>query len=173
MIQMQYLQNCIRQAATICDATTKMLYKLTTGGFAPKLHIFDNECSALLKAILSKHEIKFQLVPSHQKRHNAAERAIQTFKNHFITCLCLVDPDFPLSEWDHQSSGSSMRQSKTIAVLEGIYDINKTPLAPLGTKLLNHVKTFGTRGKEACAASFVTSNAKHWSIDSLDPLTPN
>ncbi|GFH47516.1 hypothetical protein CTEN210_03991 [Chaetoceros tenuissimus] len=154
-----------RQAATIRDATIKMLDKLTTGGFTPKLHILDNECSALLKAAFHKHKIKFQLVPPHQKRRNAAERAIQTFKNHFITILCLVDPDFPLSEWDrllpqtllslnHLRAARVNPKLSAYAALEGIYDFNRSPLAPLGTKLVYHVKpdqrsTFGTRGKEA------------------------
>ena len=33
-------------------------------------------------------------------RRNAAERAIQTFKDHFIAGLASVDPQFPIQEWD-------------------------------------------------------------------------
>jgi hypothetical protein len=33
-------------------------------------------------------------------RRNAAERAICTFKNHFIAGLCSVDKHFPLHLWD-------------------------------------------------------------------------
>ena len=62
-----------RQKATIRNATLKMLEKLKTGGFVPKLHILDNECSGLLKSAFEKHKITFQLVPPHQKRCNAAE----------------------------------------------------------------------------------------------------
>ena len=35
--------------------------------------------------------IKYQLVPPSNHRANNAERAIQTFKNHFIAGLCSVD----------------------------------------------------------------------------------
>jgi hypothetical protein len=32
--------------------------------------------------------------------HNAAERAIRTFKNHFVAILCGADVKFPLHLWD-------------------------------------------------------------------------
>ena len=33
-------------------------------------------------------------------RINAAERAIQTFKNYFLADLLSVDNTFPIAEWD-------------------------------------------------------------------------
>ena len=33
-------------------------------------------------------------------RRNAAERALRTFKTHFIAGLCSVDKDLPLHLWD-------------------------------------------------------------------------
>ena len=42
-------------------------------------------------------KISYQYVPLHCKRRNAAERALRTFKNHFIGTLCTVDKDFPFS----------------------------------------------------------------------------
>ena len=33
-------------------------------------------------------------------RRNVAERAIQTFKDHFIAGLASVDPQFPMHEWN-------------------------------------------------------------------------
>jgi hypothetical protein len=44
--------------------------------------------------------VKFQFVPPHVHRCNAAERAIRTFKNHFIARLCSTDKNFPHSLWD-------------------------------------------------------------------------
>jgi hypothetical protein len=40
------------------------------------------------------------LPPPGIHRRNAAERAIRTFKNHFIAGLCGVDQYFPLHLWD-------------------------------------------------------------------------
>ena len=45
-------------------------------------------------------KVVYQLVPPHHHRNNLAERAIQTWKNHFKAGLATVDPNFPLSEWD-------------------------------------------------------------------------
>ena len=45
-------------------------------------------------------QVEYKLVPPHLHRANAAERAIQTFKAHFITCLSGLDPKFPIGEWD-------------------------------------------------------------------------
>lgn len=45
--------------------------------------------------------ISIQYCAPHQHRALKAERAIRTFKNHFISTLCTVAPDFPLDLWDH------------------------------------------------------------------------
>ena len=45
-------------------------------------------------------EVSYQLVPPHVHRVNAAERAIQMFKNHFKAILASIDPDFSLGLWD-------------------------------------------------------------------------
>jgi hypothetical protein len=44
--------------------------------------------------------IDFQLAPPHIHQCNAAERAIQMFKNHFVTYLCTADKHFPMQLWD-------------------------------------------------------------------------
>ena len=62
--------------------------------------ILDNECSNEVKKALAKHSISFQLMPPDSHRRNAAERAIQTFKNHFLSTLATCHADFPIAEWD-------------------------------------------------------------------------
>jgi hypothetical protein len=66
--------------------------ELTVKGFKPKLQTLDNEASV--------NDIAYQLVPPHFHRRNAAERAIRTFKEHFVAGLSSVDPAFPLHLWD-------------------------------------------------------------------------
>jgi hypothetical protein len=74
--------------------------------FKPKLQTLGNEASAALKSYFAENDVDYQLVPSHSHSHshchkrNAAERAIQTFKEHFVTGLASVDPDFLLHLWD-------------------------------------------------------------------------
>ena len=74
--------------------------RLTNGGNAPSTYIMDNEISADLKSHLTQKKITYQLNPPHVHRRNAAERAIRTFKNHYLSCLATCDPEFPISEWD-------------------------------------------------------------------------
>ena len=72
-----------RAAAHIRDAWLKIHQKLSLSGNAPSRYILDNECSTDFRSALTKHRIIYQLVPPHVHRRNAAELAIQTFKNHF------------------------------------------------------------------------------------------
>ena len=41
----------------------------------------------------------YQLVPPNIRRRNVAERAIRTFKEHFLAVLAGVDPIFPKFMW--------------------------------------------------------------------------
>ena len=141
-----------RNAAEIRDVTIQLLTKLTQSGHPTNLHIMDNEASDTLKAALLKYKIAYQLVPPHIHRRNAAERAIQTFKNHFIAVLCTASPKFPAREWDRllpqtEITMNLLRQSRfnpklsAYAALSGPFDFNKTPIAPAGTRIVIHEKS--------------------------------
>ena len=73
---------------------------LLVKGNQPHLYILDNEASNELKNGLLKYNIDYQLVPPHLHRRNAAERAIRSFKNHFLAGLATVNTKFPIHEWD-------------------------------------------------------------------------
>ena len=62
--------------------------------------ILDNEISMELKNAFNKYKINYQCVPLKVHRRNAAEQAIQTFKNDFLAGLATCNPKFPISEWD-------------------------------------------------------------------------
>ena len=68
----------------IISGITKIHNKLIKQGLTPKLHIMDNEVSEDLKKYFEDSYIQFQLVPPHMHLRNSAERAVRTFKNHFI-----------------------------------------------------------------------------------------
>jgi hypothetical protein len=104
-----------------------------------------------LRNYLTKQGIDYQLAPPHIHRRNNAERAIQTFKNHFISGLCSVDPNFPLKLWDKLLPQATLTleilsQSRinprmsAYAQLNGHFDFNRTPLAPPGTRVIAHDK---------------------------------
>jgi hypothetical protein len=78
---------------------------------------------------------------------NAAERAIQTFKAAFISALATTDSDFPLQLWDRltpqvEATLNLLRRSRVdptksaYEILNGPYDWNRYPLAPLGCKAI-------------------------------------
>jgi hypothetical protein len=133
-------------------------------GVTPKQHILDNKCSADFKATIIKNNMTYQLVPPHDHQQNLVEKAIETFKAHFICILCGVDKDFPLHLWDRllpqaEHTLNMLRTAKVApnisayAYLWGQHDYNSNPFAPLGCKVEAHV-TPGVR--ETWAAHMVS-----------------
>ncbi len=72
-----------------------------TGVICPNSwHILDNKAPEELKQVIRENKCRVELTPADQHRRNAAERAIQTFKGHFISVIAGVADDFPISQWD-------------------------------------------------------------------------
>ena len=84
-----------RTAGEMIRAYQVLIDRLNSTGIFPKLHILDNECSTELKAAIKNNKMTFQLVPPHDHRRNIAEKAIQTFKDHFISILCCCNYKLP------------------------------------------------------------------------------
>ncbi len=91
-------------SATILTAYTKNFENLVSKGFTPKLNVMDNQAMKVIKAYLTTQQVSLQLVEPHNHRVNAAEHAIQTFKNRFIGALGTTDADFPIQLWDKLTS---------------------------------------------------------------------
>jgi hypothetical protein len=85
---------------SITNAYKMQFNGLTAKGFKPKINIIDNQATKHIKAFLMEQECKLQLVEPHNHKLNAAERAIQTFKDAFITALATTESKFPLQLWD-------------------------------------------------------------------------
>eukprot|EP00804_Cyclotella_cryptica_P028482 CCRYP_020573-RA/>CCRYP_020573-RA protein AED:0.34 eAED:0.34 QI:0/0/0/1/1/1/3/0/453 len=92
-----------------------------------------------------------ELVPPGCHRRNAAEVAIRNFKSHFLSILAGVADDFPLKLWDKllpqtEITLNLLRQSNatpTVSAtphLNGPFDYNKMPLAPMGCNAQVHEK---------------------------------
>ena len=73
---------------------------LKDAGVIPKKHVLDNKISDLVKDSFKDLNIEYQLVSPGMHHRNAAERAIQTFKIHFIAIIVGLDPNFPKHLWD-------------------------------------------------------------------------
>jgi hypothetical protein len=75
--------------------------RLAAQGLSVDLQIPENKASATYKeAITFKWNATFQLVPPDMHHHNCAERAIHTFKDHFLAILAGVNSAFPPYLWD-------------------------------------------------------------------------
>jgi hypothetical protein len=140
-----------RTGAEILAAYQRAHTLLSSRGLRPQLQRLDNEASAVLQAYLGSQDVDFQLAPPHVHRRNAAERAIRTFKNHFIAGLCSTDEKFPIKLWDqllpqalitlNTLRGSRINpQLSAWAQVHGEFNYNNTPLAPPGTRVLVHEK---------------------------------
>ena len=183
-----------RQATEITAAWTALHQRISQHGHEVKHFILDNEFSNELKQALKKNKISYQLVPPNVHRRNAAERAIKTFKAHFLAGLATCDPDFPITEWDRLLEQAEMtlnmlRTSRchpklsAFAYLSGPHDFRKNPLAPPGTKVIIHKKptvrkTWGYHGEPGwyvgpafhhyrCFKCFVPATAKEIIADTV------
>jgi hypothetical protein len=95
----------------------------------------------------------------HQNRY---ERAICTFKDHFLAILAGVDSAFPLYLWDLLLSQAELTLNllhqamlnARISVWEffqGSFDFNKTPLGPIvGCRILIHAKMATRQSWDFC-----------------------
>ena len=136
-----------RTANEILRAHDKLVQYLTKRGYVPKLHMLDNEVSKIVKEYDEENSIAFQLVPPHNHRRNAAERAIRTWKNHFIATLCSTDKTFPMHLWCRIMPQATMSLNMLRAcrhnlklsayeALEGTFNYDATPMAPPGCKVI-------------------------------------
>ena len=184
-----------RQSAEIKRGWQVLYDKLARRGNAPSIYIMDNEASAELKKACDKYDLAYQLVPPHIHRRNAAERAIQCFKNHFLAILAAADPNFPIGEWDRLIDQAVLtlnllRNSRVNtklsahAYLFGNFDFNATPLAPPGTRIVLHLKpdnrpSWGFHGEDGwyigpslehyrCVKCFIPKTSKVKDADTVE-----
>ena len=114
-------------------------------GYRPTLNVTDNQATKLIKAFLKTKEFKWQFVEPSNHRVNAAERAIQTYKNYFISGLSSTDSLWPLQLWDHVTTQAAitpnlLRKSRidpTKSAYEQLhgrkYNWNAYPMVPPST----------------------------------------
>jgi hypothetical protein len=134
-------------------------------------------------------------VPPQCHRRNAAERAIRTFKEHFVAGLSSVDPTFTLHLWDRllpqaEITLNLLRTSRlhpqlsAAAHFHGLVDYNKTAFAPPGCKIIAHEKpgkrrTWAPHGQHGyslgpamhhyrCQNVYISSTASERIVDTLE-----
>jgi hypothetical protein len=68
----------------------------------------DNQACRVIKEYLTLQHCENLLIKPNNYQVNAAERAIQTFKAHFISALATTDSKFPLQLWDRLTPQSNI-----------------------------------------------------------------
>ena len=146
-----------------------------TGVICPNWHILDNEAPEELKQAIRENKCRVELTPADQHRRNAAERAIQTFKGHFISVLAGVANGFPINEWDKLLPQTILTLNllwqsnvapniSAYAYHHGSFDYNRMPIAPMGCSVQFHIKpgrrtTFGEHSGDGFN---LTTSADHY-----------
>jgi hypothetical protein len=122
---------------------------LKNRGLIARLMRIDNEVSKTLIEAIEKDNLKLQIASPGDHRLNPAERAIQSFKAHFISTRSGTNNNFPKNRWDLLIpmvvlTMNMLRPSKINPAISahtqvmGVFDFNKTPIAPAGCKVIVH-----------------------------------
>eukprot|EP00804_Cyclotella_cryptica_P008215 CCRYP_015150-RB/>CCRYP_015150-RB protein AED:0.19 eAED:0.17 QI:0/0/0/1/0/0/2/0/720 len=122
----------------------------------------------------------YQLVPPDDHRRNLAEKAIQTWKDHFIAALSGTAEKFPLHLWcqtlpQMERQLNLLRQSRlhpklsAYAHLYGHHDYNALPFVPIGMEALVHDKPHRRKSfAQHCSKGWVlgtsTEHYRCWTV---------
>jgi hypothetical protein len=85
---------------SIYEAYKEVFEALEAKRYKPKMNVMDIQATKIIKKFLTKKECDLQVVEPYNHCVNAAEQAIQTFKDAFIVALATTGCDFPLQLWD-------------------------------------------------------------------------
>jgi hypothetical protein len=133
-------------------AFNTIMARLAACGLLVDLNIRDNKASEDFKrVVIESWKTKFQLVLPDMHQRNKVERMIRHFKNGFLSILASIDAAFPPYLWDlllpqAKLTVNLLRQATInpkISAWEYLncpFDFNKTPLAPVGCRVLIQAK---------------------------------
>ena len=139
-----------RTSTSYIRAYTASVEFFRSRGHIVKYIKLDNETSTALLDYFTTTKISVERVPPNNHRTNRAERAIRSFKNHFISTLCSAHPTFPMAQWDLLIPQTPItlnllrayRINPNISAYHGIYgksfDFLAHPIAPCRTSVLVH-----------------------------------
>eukprot|EP00804_Cyclotella_cryptica_P025750 CCRYP_002938-RA/>CCRYP_002938-RA protein AED:0.38 eAED:0.38 QI:0/0/0/1/0/0/2/0/236 len=127
--------------------------RLQACGHTVDHQVLNNEASVqFISTIMQDWKATYQLVPPDIHRRNLAERAIQTFKAHFLSILPNVSKAFPNYIWDKlipqtELTLNLLRQSSITPSLSAWeyfnntpFNFDATPLGPCGCPVIIHNK---------------------------------
>ena len=150
----------------IMEAFKEFFRKLKYKGHKPTFNATNKQATKPIKAFLKTEHCDWQFLEPTNHRVNAAERAIQTLTNHFISSVCSTDIEWPLQLWNTMTEQAvitcnTIRKShidpmeSSYHQLHGSrYNWNRFPMAPHGTRAVLYLNpenrsSWVTRGIDA------------------------
>eukprot|EP00804_Cyclotella_cryptica_P000709 CCRYP_000992-RA/>CCRYP_000992-RA protein AED:0.49 eAED:0.36 QI:0/0/0/1/0/0/4/0/407 len=115
---------------SLTNAFREVYEYLTDRGFQPKLNVMDNQCSKAVEKYIRSTKADIQLVNPDDHPVNAAERAIQTWKEHWLSGMGTLDPTCPIQLW---CQFIEQGQDTLNLLAPSPFNFDKTPLARVGT----------------------------------------
>ena len=127
------------------------LLRMKIQDIVPVRQILDNEISEAYKENIQNTSMTYQLVPQDDHRRNIAERAIQTWKNHFVSVLSGTASTFLLHLWCQVIQQAERKLLLLIhsnvsthisayAHVNGQHNCRSEPFFPIGMESLVHDK---------------------------------
>ena len=148
---------------------------LSMWGFKPLLHKMNNETLHEVEKFIQAQQMCIQYTPLDMHRTNPAERAIRTWKNHFLTGIADLPQVLPHCKLvpPHQAMRPTLNMLRPCCqnplllahkALKGNFSFNATPMAPLGTEVLVHMKPNqrSTWGYHASKAWYLSHLPNHY-----------
>ena len=130
---------------TLINTFDTIFQDFTAYRHKPLFNVTDNQATTPCKAYLQQHDCTWQFVEPSNHQVNVAERAIQSFKNHFISDLCSTNTKWSIQLWDQlteqalitlnlcQIEHAYPTKSAYHAMHGHKYNWNRCPMAPPGT----------------------------------------
>eukprot|EP00804_Cyclotella_cryptica_P019039 CCRYP_014449-RA/>CCRYP_014449-RA protein AED:0.30 eAED:0.29 QI:0/0/0/0.75/0/0/4/0/637 len=169
-IWVEATKNC-SEGEMILARTRALQQRMKVCGLAPTRQVLDNKASTAYKQAIHNSGMTYQLVPPDDHHRNLAEKAIQTWKDHFVAALSGTAEKFPLHLWCQtlphmERQLNLLRQSfahpklSAYAHLYGHHDYNALPFVRIGMEALVHNKPHRRK-------SFAQHCTKGWVLGTL------
>ena len=166
-----------RHRSQLVKAYSEFYSYLRVRGYRPQLHKLDNETSHDVETFIAEQQAKVQYTPADMHRTNIAERALRTWKCHFTATRAGTPSSFRMANWCKMTEQcditlNMMRPCTTNPLLsafeamEGMYSFDATPMAPVGTEMLMHLKPIrrGTWDYHAIKAWYFAPALNHYRV---------
>ena len=166
-----------RHKSNLLKAYNDVYDYLRVRGYRPQLHKLDNETSRDVEDFIADQGAKHQYTPADIHRTNIAERCVRTWKNHFTATRAGTPPSFRMANWCRMCEQcditlNMMRPCTTnpklsaFEAMEGMYSFDATPMAPVGTEILMHIKPIRRHTWEyhAMKAHYFAPSLSHYRV---------